>query len=81
MINDCCTLRTPLAQKMMDEVHKSLYDTTRLANGNNANDFLKNLAEHSGDHHDVCREVPLEGFDGGYDPLGPALGEMFAVVF
>lgn len=75
MINDCCALRTPLVQKLMDEVHKSsLYDTTLLADGDHANDFLKNLAEHSSDHHDVCREVPLEGFEDGYDPLGPKFG-------
>ena len=41
MINDCCTSRTPLAQKMMDELHKSsLYDTTLLADGD-TNDLLK----------------------------------------
>ena len=67
---------------MMDEVHKSsLYDTTLLTDGDNSNDFLKNLAEHSSDHHDVFREVALKGFHDGYDPSGPTLGDVFAVVF
>jgi len=61
--------------EILEELRAStLHDTDVLAEGNGANDYLRWLAEHSSDHHDVCREVPEEGFDEDYDPLGPKFG-------
>jgi len=69
-------------QKILAELRTStLYDTDVLAEGNGANDFLRKLAEHSSDHHDVCREVPEEGFDEDYDPLGPKFGATSLLAF
>ena len=57
------------------------YDTDILAEGNGSNDDLRTLAEHGSDHHDECREVPGEGFEGDYGPFGINFGSIFFQVF
>lgn len=52
----------------------TLYYTDVLADENGAPDFLETLAEYCSDPHDVCRKVPKECFNDGYDPLGNKFG-------